>query len=33
MLMYTAGKNKYMPWLKIHLRSLARNHKTLCALG
>ena len=26
-------KNKYMPWLKNHLPSRARNHKCLCALG
>ena len=26
-------ENKYMSWLKIHLASRARNHKSLCALG
>ena len=26
-------ENKYMPWLKNHLPSQARNHKSLCALG
>ena len=26
-------ENKYMPWLKNHLPSQARNHKILCALG
>ena len=32
--MYTEHcKNKYMPRLKNHLPSWARNHKSLCALG
>ena len=26
-------ENKYMPWLKNHLPSWARSHKSLCALG
>ena len=26
-------KNKYMPWLKNHVPSRARHHKSLCALG
>ena len=26
-------ENKYMPWLKNHMPSRARHHKSLCALG